>query len=94
MNAHWFTVGAFLKIDYHKLEAIKKENHDQCIDCLRAMLATWLRGTDHASPTALVQALRSVGMVALANTVATNHGEQFSMNECMCPFIICKIMQV
>ena len=75
MKAYWFTVGAFLKIDYHKLEAIQKENHDQCIDCLRAMLATWLRGTDHASPVALVQALRSAGYVALANKVATNHGE-------------------
>ena len=78
-NARWLTVGTFLKIDYYKLEAIRNDNHDS-MDCLREMLATWLKGNANASPTALVQALISVGMVTLANTVATNHGKQFSLN--------------
>ena len=73
--AHWFTVGLFLKIAYHKLEVIKKDNRDQSMECLREMLATWLRGTD-ASPAALVLALRSAGMVVLARKVAIKHGKE------------------
>ena len=74
MAAHWLTVGIFLKIAHHKLEIIKKDNHDQSMECLREMLATWLKGTD-ASPATLVQALRSAGMTVLANKVAIKHGE-------------------
>ena len=72
--AHWQTVGLCLKIKYDKLEVIKKDKHDS-MDCLGGMLATWLRGTDHASPTALVRALRTAGMVALASKVAIKHGK-------------------
>ena len=47
MAASWFTVGAFLKgIEYYQLEAIEKDNRDQSMQCLREMLATWLKETD------------------------------------------------
>ena len=76
MAAHWLTVGILLKIEHHKLEIVKKDYHDQSMECLREMLTTWLRGTDHASPVALVRALRSAGMTVLAKKVAIKHGEQ------------------
>ena len=66
-------MGVFLNIEHYKLEIIKRDNHDQSRECLREMLATWLRGTD-ASPAALVQALRSAGMSVLARKVAVKHG--------------------
>ena len=75
MAADWFNVGVFLKIAYHELEIIQKDNHDQSMECLREMLATWLRGTD-ASPVALVRALRSAGMTELAKKVTIKHGEK------------------
>ena len=75
MAAHWLIVGIFLKIAYHKLEIIKKDNRDQSIECLREMLATWLRGTD-ASPAALVQALQSAGMAGQAKKLGFKYGEE------------------
>ena len=69
----WFTVGVFLNVAHYKLEIIKRDNRDQCIECLREMLATWLKGAD-ASPAALVQALGSAGMSALARKVAVKYG--------------------
>ena len=75
MAASWFTVGAFLKgIEYYQLEAIEKDNRDQSMQCLREMLATWLKETD-ASPAALVQALRLAGRVGLAKKMAVKYGE-------------------
>ena len=73
MAAYWFTVGIFLNILLYKLEVIKRDNRDQSVECLREMLVTWLRGTD-ASPAALVQALKSSGMIGLARKVAIKHG--------------------
>ena len=73
MAPSWFTVGVFLNIAHYKLEVIKNDNRDQSIECLREMLATWLRGTD-ASPAALVQALKSAGMALLARKVAVKYG--------------------
>ena len=66
-------MGVFLNIAHYKLEVIKRDNRDQSTECLREMLATWLRGTD-ASPAALVQALKSAGMAVLAKKVAVKHG--------------------
>ena len=66
-------MGVFLKIACYKLEVIKRDNRDQSMECLREMLATWLRGTD-ASPAALVQALISYGMALLARKVAVKYG--------------------
>ena len=65
-------MGVFLNIAHYKLVVIK---NDQSIECLREMLATWLRGTD-ASPAALVRALRSAGMVVLARKLAVKYGEK------------------
>ena len=73
MAAYWCTIGTFL-IAHHKLKVIQRDNHGQCIDCLREMLATWLKGTD-ASPAALVLALRSAGMTVLAKKLALKYGE-------------------
>ena len=66
-------MGIFLNIEHYKLEVIKRDNRDQSMECLREMLATWLRGTD-ASPAALVQALISAGMAVLARKFAVKHG--------------------
>ena len=66
-------MGIFLNIAHYKLEVIKRDNRDQSMECLREMLATWLRGTD-ASPAALVQALKSAGMAVLARKFAVKHG--------------------
>ena len=41
--AYWFTVGVFLKVPYDTLESIKKNHHAESNECLREMLATWLR---------------------------------------------------
>ena len=38
-------------------------------------VATWLRGTD-ASPAALVQALKSAGMIGLAERLAVKYGKK------------------
>ena len=78
VESHWYTVGMFLKIAYFQLETIKNDTSgrsNQSTECLREMLATWLRGTD-ASPAALVQALRSAGMVGLAKILAVKYGEK------------------
>ena len=75
--AHWYTVGLFLKIDYFRLDAIRNDTcgrTNQSMECLREMLATWLRGTD-ASPAALVQALRSAGVIGLAKKMAVKYGK-------------------
>lgn len=72
--ARWFTVGVFLKVDYYILEAIQKDCHDQSEDCLRVMLAAWLRG-GNASPVLLVQALSKAGFAVLAKEMADKHGE-------------------
>ena len=72
--AYWFTVGVFLRVPYHTLEAIRKNHHDQCMECLSAMLAAWLRGTE-ASPAAVVQALRAAGMIVLARKIAVKYGK-------------------
>ena len=77
MAANWFTVGIFLKIAPFQLEVIRNDTSgrsNQSMECLREMLATWLRGTD-ASPAALVQALRSAGMTMLAKKMAVKYGE-------------------
>ena len=71
---NWFTVGMFLKISHHRLEVIKKDNHDLSMDCLREMLATWLN-EGNASPALLVQALISTGYCVLAKKMAVKHGE-------------------
>ena len=76
--AHWYTVGVYLKIAYGLLEAIKNDNcgrSNQSMECLREMLATWLRGTD-TSPAALVQALKSSGRIGLARKMAVKYGEK------------------
>ena len=72
--ANWFTVGIFLKISYYILEAIQKDNRDKSEDCLREMLATWVRG-GNASPAVLVQALIKAGYVVLGKKMAVKHGE-------------------
>ena len=75
--AHWYTVGVFL-IDYFRLEVIKNDTcgrSNQSMECLREMLATWLRETDDASPAALVQALKSAGRIGLAKKMAFKYGE-------------------
>ena len=71
---NWFSVGLSLRISYYKLEAIKKDNRDQSMDCLREMLATWLKD-GNASTALLVQVLRSAGYVVLAKKMAVKHGE-------------------
>ena len=73
--AHWFTLGVFLKIEFYSLETIQKDYRDQSKDCLREMLALWLK-SGNASPGVLVQALRSAGMVVLAKKIAVKHGEK------------------
>ena len=73
----WYTVGIFLKIAYFRLEAIKNNtsgHSNQGMECLREMLATWLRGAD-ASPGILVEALKSAGKIGLAKKVAVKYGE-------------------
>ena len=73
--AFWFTVGLLLKIPYSKLMVIKNNNHYQCMECLREMLATWLMGSE-ALPSLLVHALRSAGMSLLAKKMAVKHGKE------------------
>ena len=72
--ACWFIVGLLLRVPYHELKAIQKDNRDQSKECLREMLATWLKGS-RASPAALVNALRAAGHFVLANKFAVKHGE-------------------
>ena len=70
----WFTVeDDCAKLLVTNSNVIKRDNRDQSMECLREMLATWLRGTD-ASPAALVQALISYGMALLARKVAVKYG--------------------
>ena len=71
---NWFTVGVFLGMSYYTLEAIQKDYRDQSKDCLRVMLAAWLRG-GNASTALLVQALSKAGFVVLAKKMAVKHGE-------------------
>ena len=71
--ADWFSVGVLLKISYYTLRAIKKDYHESN-DCLREMLATWLKD-GNASTALLVQALRSQGFGVLAKKMAVKHGE-------------------
>lgn len=71
---NWFSVGLFLRISDYILEAIRKDNHNQSRECLREMLATWLRG-GNASPGVLVHALRTAGYVELGKKMAVKHGE-------------------
>lgn len=74
LMANWFTVGVYLKVDYYILEAIQKDYRDQSKDCLRVMLAAWLRG-GNASPVLLVQALSEAGFVVLAKKMKVKYGE-------------------
>ena len=74
VTVNWFTVGMFLKISYHKLKVIEKDNHHQSMDCLREMLATWLND-GNVSTALLVQALISAGYGVLARKMAVKHGE-------------------
>ena len=78
VSAYWYTVGIFLKIAHPRLDAIGKDYH-KCNDCLTEMLATWLKGTD-AFPAALVRALRSAGMIVLAQKLAVKYGEEFALH--------------
>ena len=73
--ADWYLVGIFLKIANFRLDAIKNDNYNQSMNCLRDMLATWLKGTDAASRAALVQALGFAGRVRLAKKMAVKYGE-------------------
>ena len=72
--AYWFTVGVFLHVPYHTLEAIREDHRNQSKVCLGEMLAAWLRGIG-TSPAALVQALRAAGMVVLARKIAVKYGK-------------------
>ena len=74
MAAYWFTVGVFLKVPYHTLETIKKNHHDESKECLREMLAAWLRERE-ASPAVLVQAVKAAGNIMLAKKIAVKHGK-------------------
>ena len=72
--AYWFTVGVFLGMPYHTLQAIRNDYRDQGRECLREMLAAWLTGKG-AFPAVMVQALRAAGMVVLARKMAVKHGK-------------------
>ena len=72
--ASWFTIGSFL-ISHYALKAIRIEHSDRCSECLSAMLAKWLEGTE-ASPSRLVEALASTGMILLAKKVAGKFGKK------------------
>ena len=63
---------------YHELEAISSDYHDKCKECLREMLAAWLRGA-RASPARLVQALKNAGMSVLARKMAVKYGKSICM---------------
>ena len=43
LRSLWDKVGLALKIDYGTLEAIKRNNRDQCDDCFIAVISKWLR---------------------------------------------------
>ena len=79
MATFWFTVGLLLKIPYSKLMVIKTNNHFQCMECLREMLATWLMGSE-ALPSLLVHALRLAGMIVLAKKMAVKHGKDYNVH--------------
>ena len=83
MAASWFTVGLLLKIPYSKLEIIRRDNRDQCSDCLREMLATWLQSGE-ASAADIVHSLRSSGRSVLAKKMAVKHGKRAHVRLCMC----------
>ena len=74
VRVNWFSIGLSLRISYYTLEAIKRDNRDQSMDCLREMLATWLKD-GNASTALLVQVLRSAGYGVLAKKMAVKHGE-------------------
>ena len=63
----WFDIGLDLNVPYGTLKRIKHDYRDQCDNCYREMLSTWL---NLARPTAgdLVNTLRksSIGKGALA----------------------------
>ena len=42
-NCMWFDLGLQLGLDYFDLEEIKKDNRDVARDCMRNMLAEWLK---------------------------------------------------
>ena len=83
MAPSWFSVGLFLKISYGKLEIIRRDNRDQCSDCLREMLATWLQ-SGKASAADIVHSLRSSGRSVLAKKMAVKHGKRACVCVCAC----------
>ena len=55
----WFELGLQLGLDYFALSVIEKD-HKESIDCMREMLASWLKGqggeyTRHTLRTALLK---------------------------------------
>ena len=74
VRATWFSLGVFLRISYYILKAIQRDNPNLSMNCLREMLATWLKD-GNASPALLVQALISAGYYVLAKKMAIKHGE-------------------
>ena len=87
--AYWFTVGVFL-VPYNKLEQIRKNYHDQCMECLSAMLALWLR--TGASPATLVYALKAAGMGVLAKKIAVKYGKDFKHDSTVL-YILASLLQ-
>lgn len=72
----WFIIGLHLKIHYYKLDIIKKDISG-CVDCLIAMLNTWLTGNGApATPAKLVHALNKAGAVDLAKRIGAKYGKK------------------
>ena len=78
----WRIVGLHLNILYDHLDIIQTDNR-MCVNCLTAMLYSWLKGMGTpATPAVLVQALNKTGRTDIAKRIAARYGEN-QINVCM-----------
>ncbi len=70
----WFNLGLALGIKYDNLESIKSDNNG-VTDCLREMLAHWLRSSPSRTWTDICNGLRNgtVELIALADKIEEEH---------------------
>lgn len=69
----WFRLGTKLEVEDHELRRIKKENQGDIAQCRLDMFSEWLKAGNNKWSD-IVEALKNMGKVELAEKIAKKHG--------------------
>ena len=78
LAAEWFNLGVALGLLPDTLKGIELDHRGEARRCLTEMVIAWLQTKDNSQPSwqSLAFALKSLGRVDVATTIATEHPSQ------------------